>query len=53
LVMMQLAETAIPSNKTAKKDEMAKVHSKLLVAKLKLDVRSCLFRMALRWLSGS
>jgi hypothetical protein len=36
----------IPSNNTAKKDEMAKVHAKLLVAKTKLDVGNLLFRMA-------
>ncbi len=44
--MMQLAESVIPSNKTAKKDDMAKVHAKLLVAKIKLDVVDPLFRMA-------
>jgi hypothetical protein len=35
-MMMQLSETVIPTQKAAKRDEMAKVQSKILVAKLKL-----------------
>lgn len=46
IVMMQLSDAVIPSNRTAKSNEMAKVHSRLLVAKIKLEVVLSALRIA-------
>lgn len=46
ILMMHLSETIIAPNKTAKRDGMAKIHAKLLTAKIKLDVNLFKFRIA-------
>ena len=44
-MMMQLSETVMPTEKIAKRDEMAKIQARLLVAKLKLDVKYKIYRI--------